>query len=73
MEFSEETGIPSSSVQSMVRSNGEVDEEQLKDELKEEARQRSAYEIEHLGDVPKMGNVNYFFNSSFPLQFFNHS
>jgi hypothetical protein len=57
MPFSEETGIPPLSVQSMVRSSDHVDEEQLKDGLRKEARQRLAYEVEHLGEVPKAGDV----------------
>ena len=72
MEISEETGIPSSSIQSMVRSSDQVDEEQLEDELNEEARRRSAYEIQQFGNVLKTGNA-IIASILFPFQFFNHS
>ncbi|CAG8514798.1 10099_t:CDS:2 [Acaulospora colombiana] len=53
--ISEETGIPPLSVQGMVPPAEKVDEEKLVKELKEEAQERVAYEVSHMGRVPQAG------------------
>jgi hypothetical protein len=52
---SEETGIPSLSVQGMVPLARKVDKEKLVQELKEEAQERVIYEVTHMGRVPQAG------------------
>ncbi|RHZ87149.1 hypothetical protein Glove_40g22 [Diversispora epigaea] len=53
--ISEETGIPPLTVQGMVQPSGQVDEEKLARELKEEAQQRALYETQHIGRIPLAG------------------
>ncbi|CAG8533504.1 9986_t:CDS:2 [Acaulospora morrowiae] len=53
--ISEETGIPSLSIQGMVPPAKDVDEEKLVQELKEEAQERVTYEATHMGRVPQAG------------------
>ncbi|CAG8475661.1 4635_t:CDS:2 [Diversispora eburnea] len=50
-----QTGIPPLTVQGMVLPSGQVDEEKLARELKEEAQQRAIYEAQHIGRIPIAG------------------